>query len=245
MTMSNSIAARCCTSPASTTTRQIRGVRLPFSHASGVSPTRERRGRRRRRSSSSAIVVVAFSSSTGGKSGNVVGATTTSSTDTTTNSTNNTFKEEEEDRAQANNKKDIQQQQKAQNDEEEEGKEGQACPYSSVKSFFGMEKKEVPDLRPKDGSEPPVIDDISFLKSLVKAAQHPVGMPIAMLDWAEQKGECVGIQNAIGPDCVSILDPEIVEYVCHTNAKNYKLRMLPDAFRFVIKNKGITGSDGQ
>ena len=169
MTMSNSIAARCCTSPASTTTRQIRGVRVPFSHASGVSPTRERRGRRRRRSSSSAIVVVAFSSSTGGKSGksgNVVGATTTSSTDTTTNSTNNTFKEEE-DRAQANNKKDIQQ--KAhQNDEEgnkEEGKEGQACPYSSVKSFFGMEKKEVPDLRPKDGSEPPVIDDISFLKS--------------------------------------------------------------------------------
>ena len=254
MTMSNSIAARCCTSPASTTTttRQIRGVRVPLSHASGVSPTRERRGRRRRRSSS-AIVVLAFSSSTGGKSGksgNVVGATTSSSTDTTTtNSTNNTFKEEEEDRAQANNKKDIQQ--KAhQNDEEEgnkeeEGKEGQACPYSSVKSFFGMEKKEVPDLRPEDGSEPPVIDDISFLKSLVKAAQHPVGMPIAMLDWAEQKGECVGIQNAIGPDCVSILDPEIVEYVCHTNAKNYKLRMLPDAFRFVIKNKGITGSDGQ
>ena len=228
-------------------------MRVPFSHASGVSPTRERRGRRRRRRSSSAIVVLAFSSSTGGKSGksgNVVGATTSSSTDTTTNSTNNTFKEEEEeDRAQANNKKDIQQ--KAhQNDEEEgnkeeEGKEGQACPYSSVKSFFGMEKKEVPDLRPEDGSEPPVIDDISFLKSLVKAAQHPVGMPIAMLDWAEQKGECVGIQNAIGPDCVSILDPEIVEYVCHTNAKNYKLRMLPDAFRFVIKNKGITGSDGQ
>jgi len=35
-----------------------------------------------------------------------------------------------------------------------------------------------------------------------------------------------------------------VEYVCHTNAKNYKLRMLPDAFRYVIKNKGITGSDG-
>ena len=107
-------------------------------------------------------------------------------------------------------------------------------------------KKEVPDLRSDyDGSEPPMIDDIAFLKSLVKAAQHPVGMPIAMLDWAEQKGECVGIQNAIGPDCVSILDPEIVEYVCHTNAKNYKLRMLPDAFRFVIKNKGITGSDGQ
>jgi cytochrome P450 len=35
------------------------------------------------------------------------------------------------------------------------------------------------------------------------------------------------------------------QYVCHTNAKNYKLRMLPDAFRYVIKNKGITGSDGR
>ena len=54
-----------------------------------------------------------------------------------------------------------------------------------------------------------MIDDIAFLKSLVKASQHPVGMPIAMLDWAEQKGECVGIQNAIGPDCVSILDQRL------------------------------------
>ena len=46
-------------------------------------------------------------------------------------------------------------------------------PYSSVKSFFGMDaKKEVPDLRSDyDGSEPPMIDDIAFLKSLVKAAQ--------------------------------------------------------------------------
>jgi cytochrome P450 len=129
-----------------------------------------------------------------------------------------------------------------------EEKEGAACPYSSVKSFLGMDTKKetIADLRREyNQAEPAVIDDISFLKSLVKAARHPVGMPIAMLDWAEQKGECVGIQNAIGPDCVSILDPEIVEYVCHTNAKNYKLRMLPDAFRFVIKNKGITGSDGQ
>ena len=79
---------------------------------------------------------------------------------------------------------------------EEEEEEGQgACPYSSVKSFFGMDaKREVLDLRSDyDGSEPPMIDDIAFLKSLVKAAQHQVGMPIAMLDWAEQKGECVGI----------------------------------------------------
>ena len=228
-------------------------VRVPFSHASG-SPRREREedddddDDRRPRSSSSRshhrpvvkVVKVVMSSERRRPRRQIrrrIRPTTRSK------------KREEEDRAQANNKKDIQQ--KAhQNDEEEgnkeeEGKEGQACPYSSVKSFFGMEKKEVPDLRPEDGSEPPVIDDISFLKSLVKAAQHPVGMPIAMLDWAEQKGECVGIQNAIGPDCVSILDPEIVEYVCHTNAKNYKLRMLPDAFRFVIKNKGITGSDGQ
>ena len=72
-----------------------------------------------------------------------------------------------------------------------------------------------------------------------------MGMPIAMLDWAEQAGECVGIKNAIGPFCVSIIDPEMVEYVCMTNAKNYRLRMLPDAFRYVIQNKGITGSDGE
>ena len=66
-----------------------------------------------------------------------------------------------------------------------------------------------------------------------------------MLEWTAMTGEeTVGIKNAIGPLCVSTVDPDVVEYVCHTNAKNYRLRMLPDAFRYVIKNKGITGSDG-
>ena len=70
-------------------------------------------------------------------------------------------------------------------------------------------------------------------------------MPEAMLEWVDLTGEeTVGIRNAVGPLCVSTVDPKIVEYVCHTNAKNYRLRMLPDAFRYVIKNKGITGSDG-
>ena len=70
-------------------------------------------------------------------------------------------------------------------------------------------------------------------------------MPEAMLEWVALTGEeTIGIKNVVGPLCVSTVDPDIVEYVCHTNAKNYKLRMLPDAFRYVIKNKGITGSDG-
>jgi len=247
--MSSSIAARCCSCSPSASTRQIRGastssssVRLP----ANTLTTNERRGRGRGRRSSPAIV--AFASNRDGNRGETVRAAATTDN-------NNTTEKESSSEDKANKKlvltkeKDIERGGDGQNEGEntEKEKEGAACPYSSVKSFFGMEnnKKEVPDLRPEDGSEPPMIDDIAFLKSLVKAARHPVGMPIAMLDWAEQKGECVGIQNAIGPDCVSILDPEIVEYVCHTNAKNYKLRMLPDAFRFVIKNKGITGSDGQ
>ena len=245
--MSSSIAARCCSCSPSASTRQIRGastssssVRLP----ANTLTTNERRGRGRQ----SSPAIVAFASNRDGNRGETVRAAATTDN-------NNTTEKESSSEDKANKKlvltkeKDIERGGDGQNEGEntEKEKEGAACPYSSVKSFFGMEnnKKEVPDLRPEDGSEPPMIDDIAFLKSLVKAARHPVGMPIAMLDWAEQKGECVGIQNAIGPDCVSILDPEIVEYVCHTNAKNYKLRMLPDAFRFVIKNKGITGSDGQ
>jgi len=121
--------------------------------------------------------------------------------------------------------------------------EGTACPYTATKQALGLAGP--PPTRPDADGNPAMIDSKSFLKSLLKAAQHPVGMPIAMLDWAAEKGECVGIKNAIGPFCVSILDPEIVEYVCFTNAKNYRLRMLPDAFRYVIQNKGITGSDGQ
>jgi len=249
--MSSSIAARCCSCSPSASTRQIRGastssssVRLP----ANTLTTNERRGRGRGRGRRSSPAIVAFASNRDGNRGETVRAAATTDN-------NNTTEKESSSEDKANKKlvltkeKDIERGGDGQNEGEntEKEKEGAACPYSSVKSFFGMEnnKKEVPDLRPEDGSEPPMIDDIAFLKSLVKAARHPVGMPIAMLDWAEQKGECVGIQNAIGPDCVSILDPEIVEYVCHTNAKNYKLRMLPDAFRFVIKNKGITGSDGQ
>ncbi|MEM1219645.1 MAG: tetratricopeptide repeat protein, partial [Bacteroidota bacterium] len=33
--------------------------------------------------------------------------------------------------------------------------------------------------------------------------------------------------------------------VCYQNASNYKDRMLPDAFRYVTKYKGLTGSDGE
>mmetsp|Transcript_605 Transcript_605/g.1954 ORF Transcript_605/g.1954 Transcript_605/m.1954 type:complete len:649 (-) Transcript_605:3310-5256(-) len=124
-----------------------------------------------------------------------------------------------------------------------EDAEGTACPYTATKQALGLAGPT--PTRPDADGNPAMIDSKSFLKSLLKAAQHPVGMPIAMLDWAAEKGECVGIKNAIGPFCVSILDPEIVEYVCFTNAKNYRLRMLPDAFRYVIQNKGITGSDGQ
>lgn len=120
---------------------------------------------------------------------------------------------------------------------------GTACPYTAAKEALGLAPP--PPTRRDENGNPAMVDNVSFLKSLIKASQHPVGMPIAMLDWAAEKGECVGIKNAIGPFCVSILDPEIVEYVCFTNAKNYRLRMLPDAFRYVIQNKGITGSDGQ
>ena len=124
-----------------------------------------------------------------------------------------------------------------------EGEESAACPYTAAKNALGLAPP--PATRPGPDGKPAMIESGPFLKSLVKAAQHPVGMPIAMLDWAEQAGECVGIKNAIGPFCVSIIDPEMVEYVCMTNAKNYRLRMLPDAFRYVIQNKGITGSDGE
>ena len=71
---------------------------------------------------------------------------------------------------------------------------------------------------PRDEVGPTVsramIESGLFLKSLVKAAQHPVGMPIAMLDWAEQAGECVGIKNVIGLFYASIIDPEMVESTC-------------------------------
>eukprot|EP00958_Prasinococcus_capsulatus_P021688 scaffold2977_cov383-Prasinococcus_capsulatus_cf.AAC.3 len=47
------------------------------------------------------------------------------------------------------------------------------------------------------------------------------------------------------PGAVATVDPKIVEYVCHTNAPNYRDRLLPDAFRYVTKYKGLTGSQGE
>jgi cytochrome P450 len=125
----------------------------------------------------------------------------------------------------------------------ETSKESTDCPYTSLNASLGgilPTKSKVPI------GGPTMLDNSVFFKSLLKAGSSPVGMPEAMLEWCDLTGqETVGIKNLVGPLCVSTIDPDIVEYVCHTNAKNYKLRMLPDAFRYVIKNKGITGSDGR
>lgn len=112
---------------------------------------------------------------------------------------------------------------------------GGDCPYTAAKeAVSGL----LPRAKPIPPGGPPMLPSQVFLKSLIKAGSSPVGMPEAMLDWVELTGhETIGIKNAIGPLCVSTVDPDVVEYVCHTNAKNYRLRMLPDAFRYVIKNK--------
>ena len=48
-------------------------------------------------------------------------------------------------------------------------------------------------------------------------------MPAAMLYWAKYYDkDTVGIVNPIGPGCVSTIDPRVVEYVCKTNAANYR-----------------------
>jgi len=122
---------------------------------------------------------------------------------------------------------------------------GGDCPYSAAKEAVssimpGLRKKPIPE------GGPPMLPSDVFLKSIIKAGSSNVGMPEAMLEWVALTGhETIGIKNMIGPLCISTVDPDIVEYICHTNAKNYRLRMLPDAFRYVIKNKGITGSDGK
>jgi cytochrome P450 len=55
----------------------------------------------------------------------------------------------------------------------------------------------------------------------------------------------VGIENPLGPGCVSTIDPQVVEYVCKTNASNYRDRLLPDVFNVVLKGLGVTGSQGE
>jgi len=44
--------------------------------------------------------------------------------------------------------------------------------------------------------------------------------------------------------CVSTIDPRVVEYVCKTNAANYRDRLLPPVFDLVLKGLGVTGSQG-
>ena len=44
---------------------------------------------------------------------------------------------------------------------------------------------------------------------------------------------------------MSTIDPRVVEYVCKTNAANYRDRLLPDIFRLVLKDLGVTGSQGE
>lgn len=91
-----------------------------------------------------------------------------------------------------------------------------------------------------------ILDNSVFLQSLKKAIEDPVGMPAAILDWHRQVDtDTVGIQNPIGPGCVSTIDPRVVEYVCKTNAANYRDRLLPDIFRLVLKDLGVTGSQGE
>ena len=97
-----------------------------------------------------------------------------------------------------------------------------------------------------DPADVTVLDNRVFLKSLKRAIEDPVGMPAAILDWHGAVGkDTVGIENPLGPGCVSTIDPRVVEYVCKTNASNYRDRLLPDIFRLVLKDLGVTGSQGE
>jgi len=91
-----------------------------------------------------------------------------------------------------------------------------------------------------------ILENKVFLNSLKRAISDPVGMPAAMLDWHKfYDRDTVGIVNPLGPGCVSTIDPQVVEYVCKTNAKNYSDRLLPDVFNVVLKGLGVTGSQGE
>lgn len=91
-----------------------------------------------------------------------------------------------------------------------------------------------------------ILENKVFLNALRQAIADPVGMPAAMLEWHRLVGhDTVGIENPIGPGCVSTIDPRTVEYICKTNAANYRDRLLPDIFRLVLKDLGVTGSQGE
>ena len=91
-----------------------------------------------------------------------------------------------------------------------------------------------------------ILENKIFLNALRQAIADPVGMPAAMLEWHRLVGhDTVGIENPIGPGCVSTIDPRTVEYICKTNAANYRDRLLPDIFRLVLKDLGVTGSQGE
>ena len=80
-----------------------------------------------------------------------------------------------------------------------------------------------------------ILENKIFLNALKQAIADPVGMPAAMLEWHRLVGhDTVGIENPIGPGCVSTIDPRTVEYICKTNAANYRDRLLPDIFRLVL-----------
>ena len=90
-----------------------------------------------------------------------------------------------------------------------------------------------------------ILDNKVFLKSLKRAIEDPVGMPAAILDWHQAvRNDTVGIEIPSAPAACPI-DPRVVEYVCKTNAANYRDRLLPDIFRLVLKDLGVTGSQGE
>ena len=89
-----------------------------------------------------------------------------------------------------------------------------SCPYSAAKGAA----EEVVDAVGKTArlaaararKLPRVdLDSATFLQSVIKAATDPAGMAGAMLDWSDEHGMTVGIDNPIGPACVATVDPEV------------------------------------